>query len=254
MKNKLLAKIQEKEITGADLERIKEKFPVEKRVYFETLAGQKQLFEQKIAFSLFAIYAKECGKDKEQSFIDRMNDLKEQILTQIIMQELFAGVEVLEAEIVEFYQKHPEAFVLEETVNAKHILVDTKDKADKILAEINADEINFEDAAQKYSKCPSKEKGGELGFFKRGMMVKEFEAAAFTLPLHTYSEPIKSQFGYHIIEVVDKTEKGILSLEEVREKIKAQIVTEKQQTLYEKKLEELKIKYGYEILGDIENL
>jgi|GEM_PF-4150796 hypothetical protein len=54
--------------------------------------------------------------------------------------------------------------------------------------------------------------------------------------------------------VFDKTEEGILSLEEVRDKIKAQIVMEKQQMLYEKKLQELKIKYGYEILGDVENL
>lgn len=242
-KNQVLVKIQDKEITNADLERIIEKYPVEKRIYFETEAGRKQLLEQKIAFTLFGLYGQECGKDREPEFLAHINDLKEQILTQTIMQELFAEVSVTDVEAENFYHDNPEKFVLEETIDAKHILVDSKKEAEEILEKIREKELNFEEAAKKYSKCPSKEKGGDLGYFKRGMMVKEFEDAAFLLPLHTYSEPVESQFGYHIIEVVDKTEKGMLPFEDVKDKLKEQLLAAKQQEVYEEKLEELKERY-----------
>ena len=242
-KNKVLVKIKDREIKNGDLDRIIEKYPVEKRIYFETENGRKQLLEQKIAFTLFGLYAEECGKDREEEFLVHINDIKEQILTQTIMQELFAGLAVTDEEAKEFYRKNPDKFVLEETVDARHILVDEKEEAEMICKKLKDGEMSFADAAAAYSKCPSKEKGGDLGYFKRGMMVKEFEDAAFLLPLHVCSEPVKSQFGYHIIEVTDRTEKGMLPLEEVQEKIKEQLLSVKRQEIYEKKLAELKEKY-----------
>jgi len=86
-------------------------------------------------------------------------------------------------------------------VRASHILVDTEAEALKIKADIEADKITFADAAMRYSKCPSKRNGGDLGFFGRGQMVKPFETAVFTLPLNTVSDPVRTQFGYHLIVV-----------------------------------------------------
>ena len=62
----------------------------------------------------------------------------------------------------------------------------------------------FEDLAKRFSKCPSREQGGDLGFFGKGMMVREFEDAAFSLPVGQVSSPIKTQFGYHLIKVTAK--------------------------------------------------
>lgn len=250
MEEKRLARIQNKSITDSDLDRIIEKYPVEKRIYFETMAGRRQLLEQKIAFTLFGLYGEEMGKDKEEHFVKHLQDLKEQILTQMIMQELFAGVTVTDEEARQFYQKHPERFVLEETVRARHILTDTEETAKQIFLEVTEKEMDFAHAAEKYSKCPSKEKGGDLGYFKRGMMVKEFEDEAFSLPLHVVSDPVKTQFGYHIIEVLDRTEKGMISYEEVEEKLKEQMKAEKQQEIYEKKIEELKERYHLELFSE----
>ena len=87
------------------------------------------------------------------------------------------------------------------TVRASHILVDTKEDALKIKSDIESDKITFEDAAAKYSKCPSGQRGGDLGYFGRGQMVKPFETAAFSLPVNTVSEPVQTQFGYHLIKV-----------------------------------------------------
>lgn len=89
------------------------------------------------------------------------------------------------------------------SVKASHILVNTKEEADSIKSRIDKGEC-FETLAKQYSKCPSGESGGDLGYFERGQMVKPFEDAAFSLPTGQVSQPIKTQFGWHIIKVYDK--------------------------------------------------
>lgn len=89
-------------------------------------------------------------------------------------------------------------------VKASHILVATEAEADKILQDIRDEKMSFEDAAKKFSKCPSGAHGGDLGHFGRGMMVKEFEDVAFATPKGEVSAPVKTQFGWHLIKVVDK--------------------------------------------------
>lgn len=88
-------------------------------------------------------------------------------------------------------------------VKAKHILVDTKAEATKIKAEID-DGASFDYYARTYSKCPSGQNGGSLGYFGRGQMVKPFEDAAFNGEIGKVSEPVKTQFGWHLIMVEDK--------------------------------------------------
>lgn len=88
-------------------------------------------------------------------------------------------------------------------VRAAHILVDTKEDADAIKYRIDNGE-GFTTMARKYSKCPSGENGGDLGYFERGQMVKEFEDTAFDLPVGKVSNPIHTQFGWHLIKVYDK--------------------------------------------------
>ena len=88
-------------------------------------------------------------------------------------------------------------------VRASHILVETKEEADFLKSKLNNGE-HFESLARQYSKCPSGQKGGDLGYFSKGQMVKEFEKSAFELPVGKVSEPVKTQFGWHIIKVYDK--------------------------------------------------
>ncbi|MFX0123692.1 MAG: peptidylprolyl isomerase [Candidatus Hodarchaeota archaeon] len=85
---------------------------------------------------------------------------------------------------------------------AKHILVDKKSLAEDIIEQLNAGS-KFEDLAKKFSNCPSRKKGGSLGEFGRGKMVKEFEKAAFALQKNQITQiPVKTKFGYHIIKRV----------------------------------------------------
>lgn len=238
--NRVLAKVQNREITDEDLDRIIEKYPVEKRIYFQTEGGRKQLLEQKVAFTLFGLYGRDCKRDQTPEFRQHIEDLTDQILTQEIMQELFKDVTVSEEEVQTFYEENPERFKLEKTVNASHILTETEEEANTIYEKIESGKISFEDAAKKYSKCPSSEKEGNLGYFKRGMMVKEFEDVAFSIPLSVCSKPVKTQFGYHLIKVLDQTEPGQIPFDEVKEKLMEELKAVKQQKIYENKLEELK--------------
>lgn len=89
------------------------------------------------------------------------------------------------------------------SVKASHILVNTEEDANKIKSRIDYGE-SFEKLAKLYSKCPSGQQGGDLGYFERGQMVKSFEDAAFSLPIGKVSEPVRTQFGWHIIKVYDK--------------------------------------------------
>ena len=90
------------------------------------------------------------------------------------------------------------------TVRASHILVKTQDEAIKIKNDIDAGKISFEEAAKKYSLCPSGAQGGDLDYFSRGMMVKPFEDAAFESETGKVTNPVETQFGWHLIKVTDK--------------------------------------------------
>lgn len=87
-------------------------------------------------------------------------------------------------------------------VKAAHILVKTEDEAGAVLYDIQQGK-SFEDAAREKSLCTSGKKGGELGWFGRGQMVKEFEDAAFSMQKGDISKPVKTRFGWHIIKLED---------------------------------------------------
>ena len=86
-------------------------------------------------------------------------------------------------------------------ISAKHILVEQSYEADDLLKKI-ADGESFSDLAQKFSKCPSGQTGGDLGEFGKGQMVAPFEEAAFALEVDQVSGPVQTQFGYHLIQRV----------------------------------------------------
>ena len=87
-------------------------------------------------------------------------------------------------------------------INASHILLKTELEANSILFDLRNGK-SFEEAAREKSICPSRKKGGELGWFGRGQMVREFENAAFSLNKGELSKPVKTQFGWHIIRAND---------------------------------------------------
>lgn len=92
----------------------------------------------------------------------------------------------------------------EVVANARHILLQNEKLAKKLKREIIKEIITFEKAAKKHSKCPSFKKGGDLGSFTKGHMVKEFDEVIFKEALNRVHGPIKTEFGFHLIEILSR--------------------------------------------------
>jgi len=117
----------------------------------------------------------------------------------------------------------------ETEIRASHILVETEDQAKDIVKRIKAGE-DFAKLATELSKDPgSGQQGGDLGFFTKERMVPEFSTAAFALAAGQVSDPVKSQFGYHIIKLVDKREKPVPTYDEVKDQIEQFMFRKNQQ-------------------------
>lgn len=132
---------------------------------------------------------------------------------------------VTDSEIEDYYKKHIKNYQQPEQVRARHILIKPDNDKKKAKAEIEAilKEIkagkSFEELAEKYSACPSKSRGGDLGFFARGKMVKPFEDTAFSLKVGEISNIVETSFGFHIIKLEEKKEARIIPLSEAKKDI-----------------------------------
>ena len=165
--------------------------------------------------------------------------MKENLLKQFAMHNLLKDVTVTEDESLDFYNENKHMFIEPETVKASHILVNSEKQAKEITEEIS-NGLSFEEAASKYSSCPSNANGGNLGYFSKGKMVPEFEAVAFDMEIGEISEPVKTQFGYHIIKLVDKKEESTKTFDDVKDQLNKQLTAVKQQKVYADKTSELR--------------
>lgn len=135
--------------------------------------------------------------------------MKKFILSTLVFFSIFSVMFLINTKTAESFQLFKKCKKEEtqkmQTINqvrASHLLVKTEAEAKQIREDILSGKESFETAAEKYSLCPSGARsGGDLGFFGRGMMVPEFETAAFSLPVGEVSEPVKTQFGWHLIVV-----------------------------------------------------
>lgn len=246
MENKILAVVAGNEITDRDIDAIVARYPQERKAMFQTEEGRKQLLEQLIAFELMNKFGKEIGLDKTQEYKDTIDNISKEVITSMAINKVLSDITVTNSEVEKYYNENKEAFSEPETVSAKHILVATEEEAKTAKEEISNGTLSFEEAAKKYSTCPSKEQGGNLGAFSRGMMVPEFEEAAFNLAIGTLSEPVKTNFGYHLILVEGKNEASIKTFEEVKDSVLNQLLQENQHKKYDEILKELEGKYGVE--------
>jgi peptidyl-prolyl cis-trans isomerase D len=144
--------------------------------------------------------------------------------------KLLAEADVSDAQVADFYKKNIEKFKEKEQVKARHILIKVaadaapeveakaKSKILEIQAKIKAG-ADFAKMAKKFSQGPSNSRGGDLGWFGHGSMVKSFEEAAFALKPGQVSEPVRTQFGFHLIKVEDYKPAGTRELAEVKDGI-----------------------------------
>lgn len=179
--------------------------------------------------------------------------VKEQLMVmKLIDQEVKAKViPPTDSEIEDFYKQNESEMVEPEQMRVRHILIKVDENTDKkealkkireILKEVKKGKTSFAELAKKYSEGPSAPRGGDLGFFIRGQMVREFEEAAFVLKVGEISNVVETEYGYHIIQCIEKKASEKKSLEEIRDYLRNFIFQKKMEERYEKWLRTLRDK------------
>ena len=245
MENKILAVVDGREITQSDVFHLIQSIG-QNASAFQGEQGQKQLLDELVMQELLYSDALEQGYEEDDEFKVALEDMKKSLLKQFAMKKLLEPVSANEEEIKDYYEQHTSLFASPEKATANHILVDTLEEATRIANEIK-DGLDFKEAAKKYSNCPSSSQGGALGSFGRGQMVPAFENATFSMEPGTISEPVQTQFGYHLIQLESLTPAGTMPYEAVKMQVKEQLLLAKRQALYIEKREELSKRYTVEI-------
>ncbi len=241
---KVLAVVGKAEIKQRDVDGILARLDPQRAAFFATEDGRKKLVEELVNRELFLQWGVESGVDKQEDVQKEIRSKTEDAIRNYALKGVLDAVTVTSEDIKKYYDEHQDEFKIPESVRARHILVDSEDQAKQIVAELKGG-LDFAEGAKKYSTCPSKEQGGDLGFFSAGQMVPEFEKAAFELANPgDLSEPVKTQFGWHIIKLEEKKPAGVAPLEEVREGLQQKVLMEAQKAAYDKKVEELRQKFG----------
>lgn len=244
---KVLATVNGKEITKADADLLLQSIGPQRAMQFYSEEGQKQLLNELINQELIYLDAVDSKIEEEEEFKKEMEIVKTNVIKQFAITKILKKASVNDEEAKSFYDENKDMFKQVETVQASHILVDSEDKAKEIIKELN-DGLEFAQGAKQYSSCPSNQRDGDLGSFSRGQMVPEFDKAVFEMEVGSITnEPVKTQFGYHVIKLVEKTPERVQEFDEVKENVTNQLLAKKQGELYMQKAEELKDKYPVEI-------
>jgi len=249
---------------------------IDKKILLDLAAADGIKPSKEIAVKLFEQSISKAPEKQMEEFKQKLaaegktiDTFKEELTQQPMMQEDSAimmwreknidpKIKITEEDVEKFYNEHKDTFSTQETVNASHILVKSKSeseedmenarkKCEEIKKEIDEGKITFEDAAEKYSDCPSgKEAKGNLGKFGKGSMIKEFEDTAFAMKLNEISDPVKTTYGYHLIKVLEHNNSVVTPLADVKTKISDYLKEEEArkeiQKILEEKRKELNVK------------
>jgi peptidyl-prolyl cis-trans isomerase C len=220
--NAVVANVGDETITEADLgfaaedlaQELQQVPPDQQRAFLVTV-----LIDMKV----MAQAAKQQGMDQTDIFKRRLAYLEERALRRAYFADKVAAA-VTPDTVKAAYDKFVADFKPEDQVHAEHILVSSEEDAKAIKAQLDKG-ANFEDLAKEKSTDPSaKQNGGDLGFFSKGQMVKPFEDKAFTMEVGQVSDPVQSQFGWHIIKVVEKRKSSPPTIDQIGQQLGQQLM------------------------------
>ncbi len=261
----VLAKIGDKKITVAEFERFISSYPPDKQKLLVENPGNKEaLLRRIVQVKTLSDIARSRGLDKDERVKQQLDYYADEILAQELLRQEIAKVDITEADIKTYYAANEKSYTLPERVKVRHILIKVdkaasdeekkkaREKAEDLLKKIKAGE-DFAKLAAEFSDDPgSKGKGGELGFFSRGKMVRPFEDAAFSLKPGEVSGVVETTFGFHIIKVEEKKEAGVEPFEEVREKVRLKLLEdvtrERTKDVLENAMKDAKVEIHPELL------
>lgn len=220
--------------------------PADKQMNF-----QKEVLQQLVAKALIYDDAKKTGiltsKEFKAEYKKVQDRVKKEVAIQIWQKAQFEKVTVTDKELKSYYDKNKGEFKEAESVHARHILVKELSEAETILKDLKALKGNtlktkFIELAKEKSTGPSSVDGGDLGTFTNGKMVPEFNKEVFSMKVGTVSEPVKTQFGYHLIYLEEKNKAKNLGFNEVKSFIDQRLKLEKFKVTMKEKMQKLEKK------------
>ena len=239
--NKTLATVNSKKITTQDIQEEMKDVP-EKLFSGRQDEIQKAIVERLIQKRLVMNEAKKLGILEDKTFQSQLATLKENLIFNFVVSRKVDEV-VTSAKRRKYYQEHQEQFT-QPAVRASHILLPTQKEAMRAIEQLDQGK-DFKELAQAISTGPSATKGGALGWISPGDMVARFETAAFRLDEGDYTdEPIKTQFGWHIVHVHEKKNKRTIPFNEVEEHILKKLSDEVVQNYLNELQEKAEIEYN----------
>jgi len=215
--DKVVAKVNGNTITEADMRFANAEIGAQLGDIPENVK-RRALAEYLIDNALFAEAAVAAKIAADPAFEEQMQYVRRRLLREQYFEKQLKGA-ISEADAKKIYDQRVAQLKSEDEVAARHILVDNEEKAKELLAKIKAGGDFAALAKENSADTGSKEQGGLLGYFGRGQMVPEFEKAAFTMTKGQVSEPVKTNFGWHIIKLEDRRRKPPPSFDEVKETI-----------------------------------
>jgi peptidyl-prolyl cis-trans isomerase C len=219
----IVARIETEVIRQSELKALIDEVRAQDNEKLKTVLERKQFLENIIEQKLMAAEARRLGLDQKPHVKWRIQHMVDIILAQAYYAQLREGAVPSPDEMAAYYQAHPEQFQAPEQVHVKHIIVATKEAAEKAMAELDTGR-SFEAVAQEMNMDASQARGGDIGWYPRGRLVPEFENTAFALQKGDVSDIVQTRFGFHIIKLEDRRAASVRPFEEVEEAVRLQTI------------------------------
>jgi peptidyl-prolyl cis-trans isomerase C len=198
-----------------------ERLPGPSRSYLTAPDRKRQFIDNLVMNDLLFDEGRKAGFDKDPEIERQVEDLRKRLVVQRVMRQYQTPPTITDEQVQAYYDQNPTLYSTTQ-IHASHILVKDEDTARAILAEVKANPEKFADLARdKSTDTVSARKGGDLGTFGPGRMVPEFERAAFALKPGEISDVVKTQYGYHVILLVERKDGEQKPLDQVKEQIRA---------------------------------
>jgi len=239
----ILASFGDQIITLGEFNQLWEQIPEDYKLQLD----KSMVLDQMISEKLLIQEAINMGLEEDKDVLEQIRKMTEQILAQtLIEREILDEVKISDEEVAKYYTENKNDFTEKEQVHLLNILVETEEEAQDILEQLKTGG-DFGEIAREKSTGPSAAQGGDLGYLSKGTIIPEIEEVIFALEIGTISEIINTEYGFHILKILDKKPEEVKTIEEVKEDIIQTLLPTKQKEAFENLLEELKSKVEIEI-------
>ncbi len=196
---------------------------------------EEQRFQTLVGYMVNRVLASEAAKKaglEDDADVAKLKAFMERKALQDVYVSKMLMERVREEDVTAYFDKEIKNGPVEEELRARHILLDNREAADAVVADLDTG-ADFAALAKERSKGPSGPSGGDLGYFSKQSMVPAFSDAAFKLAAGETSPPVQTQFGWHVIRVEDRRSRPVLPLDQVRDQIFQLLISEAQRDIYD---------------------